>query len=234
MINDKGDVDKPGARYAFFDVDGTIINIKSVLSYLEYIRSPLELDKEAWFREYYATLHRKLANDEPREEINRYYYTVYKGLPLQVIKRLGREWFEHVEKQQGFYNEYILNRLQKHRRENFKIVLVTGSFYQILEPLAIKLEADAVLCTKLRLVNGVFTGELDDKPCIGQGKAEAIERFAQRVGIDLARCCGYGDDITDIPMLNIVGYPMLVFPGRWAQFATQSNRRIGMKEGANV
>jgi phosphoserine phosphatase len=50
-----------------------------------------------------------------------------------------------------------------------------------------------------------LTGEIDNPQTIGQGKAEAIASFLQQENGIARNCFGYGDDISDLPMLEAVG-----------------------------
>jgi len=45
-------------------------------------------------------------------------------------------------------------------------------------------------------------------------KADAIRRLAAEWRVDLDRCYGYSDSVTDLPMLEAVGHPVAVNPDR--------------------
>ena len=60
------------------------------------------------------------------------------------------------------------------------------------------------------VADGRYTGEIRPPQCIGRGKAEAIARFLAATGVSAALCHAYGDDISDLPMLDSVGYPVVV------------------------
>lgn len=199
-------------RCVFFDVDGTLINVKSVLSFLEFIRVQLALDYEPRFREYYRTLRHKMANREPREELNRFYYTLYRGFAVARVAQLGTEWFAQASRHSGFYNEKMTKTLLAWWRDGVPSVLVTGSFSALLEPLARRLPVDTILCTNLKTQDGVYTGDLDGHPCIGAGKVSAVREFARARDIPLEECFGYADDHTDIPMLVTLGGAVLIRP----------------------
>jgi uncharacterized protein (TIGR03382 family) len=47
---------------------------------------------------------------------------------------------------------------------------------------------------------------------MGPGKAEAIQKLAERDNIDLAGSYAYSDSGTDLPMMEIVGNPVAVNP----------------------
>ncbi len=45
-------------------------------------------------------------------------------------------------------------------------------------------------------------------------KARAVERLAEREGIDLSRSYAYGDSTHDVPTLSLVGNPVAINPDR--------------------
>ena len=201
-------------RYcSFFDVDGTIINTRSVLSFLEFLRTEVPLNGGE-FKRFYTLLCEMLSLKMPREEVNRFYYSIYRGFRVDDIASFGRKWFASVESRRGFYNEEVLEKMRAHRRDGAQIVLVTGSFSQLLEPLTQKLEVDAILCSSLQIDGGMFTGLLDGPACIGQGKAQKMIDYARCNNIDLNACFAYGDDPSDLPMLALVGNPVMLKPDK--------------------
>ena len=58
---------------------------------------------------------------------------------------------------------------------------------------------------------------------IGPGKAEAIAKFLQLNGADAAACWAIGDDLSDLPMLELVGNPVAV--GCGTPLANLANKR---------
>lgn len=197
---------------AFFDVDGTIINTRSILSFLDYIRLKLKLDYCENFITYYLKLCDMLAAGAPREEANRFCYSIYKGYRRDQLHKWGKEWFEINESEAGFYNPFVMKLIKKHQQSGHRIVLVTGSFRPLIEPLLSKIGGSDIICTELQHYNGIFTGELEGGACIGNGKKEKMIAYSEQDNLDLKSCYGYGDDISDLPMLNLCGYSMLVTP----------------------
>lgn len=63
-------------------------------------------------------------------------------------------------------------------------------------------------------VDGVYTGRPTGLFIYGEGKARAIEALAAREGIDLAASYAYTDSASDLPMLRLVGHPVVVNPDR--------------------
>ena len=75
------------------------------------------------------------------------------------------------------------------------------------------LGADRVVATRLAIVDGRYTGEIDYY-AYAEEKARAIEALAEQCGYDLAGCYAYSDSITDVHMLEVVGHPHAVNPDK--------------------
>ncbi|MEO6570748.1 MAG: HAD-IB family hydrolase [Ilumatobacteraceae bacterium] len=99
-----------------------------------------------------------------------------------------------------------------HRHANRATYIVSAAPQEIVEPLAMSLGMTSGLGTRGRVVDGVYTGDLDGPFCYGAGKVDAIESLARFEGFDLAQCYAYSDSASDLPMLGVVGHPVAVNP----------------------
>ena len=71
-----------------------------------------------------------------------------------------------------------------------------------------------ILSTSMEVENECYTGRILTPQTIGAGKAEAIRIFLASVNGMAEHCYAYGDDISDLPMLQSVGKPTVVRGGR--------------------
>jgi phosphoserine phosphatase len=90
---------------------------------------------------------------------------------------------------------------------------VSSSPEEIVEPLAHMLLADRWIATRPKVVDGIYTGELDFY-AYGPYKVQAINELARELDIHLERSFAYSDSITDLPMLECVGHPIAINPDR--------------------
>jgi phosphoserine phosphatase len=74
------------------------------------------------------------------------------------------------------------------------------------------LGAAHVIAARLAEEGGRFTGQLVGAPVGGKEKAAGMRRLAAEEGIALERSHAYGDSISDLPMLETVGFPHAVNP----------------------
>jgi HAD superfamily hydrolase (TIGR01490 family) len=193
-------------RYAFFDLDGTIIKIKSMMCFLHYccMHEVVAHDFDAAL----SLLERHCKNGASREQLNIAYYRLYRGGQWDVILNAGDQWFDTLELDAVFYSN-IVARLRQHKKQGDEVVIVSGSFEPCVAPFARFLDIRLSLTAEPEVRGGVMTGELKQQT-IGEGKAEAIARFLKHHRADLSRCYAYGDDVSDIPMLSSVGRACVV------------------------
>ena len=110
--------------------------------------------------------------------------------------------------------EEAIRHLDEHVRKGDLVFIVTSSSEDLARLLAQHLGADGALGTRTEVVDGRFTGRLRDGLNHGPKKAERVRAFAYAAGIDLARSTAYTDSINDLPLLELVGRPIVVNPDR--------------------
>jgi HAD superfamily hydrolase (TIGR01490 family) len=102
----------------------------------------------------------------------------------------------------------------EHRRAGRRIYLVSAAPAEIVGPLAAHLGADDAIASIARVdLEGRYTGEME-RYAYGTEKARLIEELAARDGVNLAASHAYTDSVTDLPMLEAVGHPVVVNPDR--------------------
>jgi fatty acyl-CoA reductase len=202
--------EKPGEVAAIFDVDGTLLasNVVSHYAWLKLRDLPAAL-RPLWAATLVARVPYYWALDKvSRAHFNRAFYRNYRGWKPARARRLGAESFSgYVLKR--LYPEAV-ETLREHKRAGHRIVLLSGALDFILEPFEDL--ADDVLTARLEEENGVYTGELSGTPVAGEARARMLASFARRRNVDLSRSYAYADSISDLPMLEAVGNPMVINP----------------------
>jgi len=204
----------PFEYYAFFDVDDTLINIKSMFSFMTYFAEHAPIDY-AFKQGKSMRLHHEfisLANSSGnRKIVNKAYYRQFAGVPVEIFDRLAASW---AILQENRMDELLIKStvqaLKQHKQEGGGIVFVSGSFPQALAPFMQALEADHCLASQLVINNGILTGEIGQPQTIGEGKAIAIREFLHAQSVASTQCFAYGDDISDVPMLKEVGTAAII------------------------
>ena len=92
-----------------------------------------------------------------------------------------------------------LNRL------GYQIVLVSGGFTNVIEPIARELGVSAVRANTLEVIDDVITGNVLDPIMDREGKRQALMHFAQEFNIPNRRTIAIGDGANDIDMISQAG-----------------------------
>lgn len=193
-------------NYAFFDLDGTLIKIKSMMSFLHYCCSRQLVAHE--FNSALSLLERHYKNGASREQLNIAYYRLYRGGRWDEIVAAGVRWFDTLDLSDVFYSN-VVARLREHQLQGDEVVIVSGSFEPCVAPMAKYLDITQTLITEPEVKSGKMTGELKQQ-AIGTGKVEAMDRFLKHTRADASCCYAYGDDVSDMPMLSFVGNASVV------------------------
>lgn len=199
--------------YAFFDVDDTLISVKSMLSFQDFwyhTRGEREAEKL-----YRSDLQAHMHEEACWSFLNRLYYRHFAGRQVAEVAAMGERWYALMKQHTpAFFHRPVVDALRAHQARGEEPVFVSGSFPALLEPLARELGVKHILATRMEIRDGTYTGEILPPQTIGQGKAEAIGQFLRSRATPAGGCYAYGDDWSDLPMLRAVGRPVIVAGGR--------------------
>jgi putative phosphoserine phosphatase/1-acylglycerol-3-phosphate O-acyltransferase len=134
------------------------------------------------------------------------------GRAADEIEALGERLF--VQQIAGMVYPQGGALIRAHRRAGHTIAIASSATPFQVAPLARELGIDNLLCTEVEVVNGLATGKLAGPVLWGTGKAEAVEQFGARNGIDLSISYAYGNGTEDLPYLEAVGRPRPLNPDR--------------------
>jgi HAD superfamily hydrolase (TIGR01490 family) len=195
-------------RAAFFDLDETLIRVKSMFRFLEFHLARRGMPT-AVFDRVRSDLDGLAAAGWTRQQTNRAYYRVYANQPADRLTAHGELWFADEQARGGLFVGPVLDVLRAHQANGDLTVLVSGSFPPCVDPIARYVDADRVMCTRPEIVDGCYTGQVD-VPVIGPAKADAVREVVERYGLAADDCYAYGDHASDLPMLRSVGHPVVV------------------------
>lgn len=194
---------------ALFDLDETLISIKSLVSFLRFY-----CEKSHNMSQYnrFMRLFKKLrTQDTCREIINAIYFETFKHLHVEQVNELTQLWFQNALKNSlDFFNEKVLTTFYEHKKRNACCIIITGAFQQLVVPIAHHVGANVVIANKLEEKNDKFTGKIQGLQIIGSGKGKALQQFINIFPhYDLLSAYAYADDISDYEMLSMVGHPVV-------------------------
>lgn len=206
---------------AFFDMDKTLIaeNSGSLLMRYRYERG----EASSW------DLARGLAS-----------YLRYKigALDIQswtsemAAEFSGREESEVFEEAREWFSEMVAptiypqarELIDHHLEEGHVVAIVSGATRFVTEPLATFLGVDHSLYTRMEVEDGRLTGRVVEPVCFEGGKVYWLQRFIAKHDIDLAKSWFYTDSVTDLPLLEKVGHPVVTNPDPLLYRAAVSRR----------
>jgi HAD superfamily phosphoserine phosphatase-like hydrolase len=187
----------PDYETVFTDVDDTIIRGKSLFGFLDHIAG-----RERVLEEILGLLSRGI----PRSIVNATYYErVLTGVPVREVTAASAGWFESASRAPGFLKRGVVDFLREQALRGARLVLLTGSFAELVAGLERHLGPFHVIGAPLECRNGTYTGKLSDAPTIGYGKAKALRKYAAEYNLQLDRCLGLGDDTSDLEFMELLG-----------------------------
>jgi putative phosphoserine phosphatase/1-acylglycerol-3-phosphate O-acyltransferase len=136
----------------------------------------------------------------------------YRGLAESVLEELGEEVFRKHLATQIYPESRAL--VSAHQAMGHTVSIVSSATRYQAAPLARDMGIRHLLCTRLAVERGIFTGEVVRPTCWGEGKVLAARELAARHDLDLEQSYFYTDSHEDLPLLEAVGRPRPLNPSR--------------------
>ena len=137
---------------------------------------------------------------------------------------------DYLELSEQLYNKHLAKLvypesralIEAHLRKGHTVAIVSAATpYQIM-PAAKELGVEHVRCSKLEVVDGVFTGSIVRSAYNGKGKVDAVEQLAHQFDIDVSQSFFYTDSDQDLELLRHVGKPRPLNPSKMLRRIAQS------------
>ena len=90
-------------------------------------------------------------------------------------------------------------------QQGHKVGVVSGGFIEVIEPILKALEIDFYRANKLKIQDGVLTGEIDGPLIDSHAKRMALEEFADQEQVQLEQTVAIGDGANDLEMIKAAG-----------------------------
>jgi HAD superfamily hydrolase (TIGR01490 family) len=201
----------PGA--AFFDLDRTVIAKSSALAFgRPFYRDGL-IKRSDVVKAAYAQLIFRLggADEAAMARTRDYMAKLCQGWRVDQVREIVTEALEEL------INPYIYAEagklIEEHQAAGRDVVLVSASGEEIVRPIGELLGVDDIIATRMAVADGRYTGEIEFYAA-GPAKVDGVRSAAAERGYDLAASYAYSDSITDLPLLEAVGFPTAVNPDR--------------------
>ena len=192
-------------KYAFFDLDGTLIPIDSSILWAETLLNNVGPEKEKLIQE-------RLRFDQDYrdgcldiDKFEDFEMKLLARFPRKELDVLLRQYLR--EKIEPFILPKAVNLVNNYKKAGAKVIMVTASYRYPVEPIARSFRMDALLCAEPETdENGEFTGR-----CLRENfaasKVVGVKQYLLDRGesLDVLReSAFYSDSINDLPLLEFV------------------------------
>jgi HAD superfamily hydrolase (TIGR01490 family) len=196
-------------RAAFFDLDRTLVRVNTGPLYVRWRMRQRRMGFSDLLRVSFWSVQYTLGVIDA-DAVSRAAAATLAGIDEASYRRECADWVEadvlkHI-------TTAAREELARRRDEGFLCALLTGTSPYVADPVAAHLGVEHVLCSRMAVREGRFTGGLEPPLCYGEGKLIRASAWANRAGVDLARSVFYTDSVSDVPMLEAVGEPRVINP----------------------
>lgn len=145
-----------------------------------------------------------------RDAIKKYFVQkAFAGQSVADIETMAIAFASEVA--ESWIRNDVAARLRWHQDQGHVVVLVSASLDPYLVPFGDLCEVDAVLCTQLEEVDGLYTGELVGNNCRGDEKVRRLHSWMADAGIPVTSLgYAYGDSSGDSALLAAAHTGVLV------------------------
>ena len=211
-------------RVIFFDLDKTLIDCHSANNWLwRELRSGnisyFDALKGVWWLLKY-----KLGFAKMEDSIRKAIQGFQGQKEVDVKHRISMFWEEDIKNR---LRPKARNILEKHKEAGDVLALITGSSFYLAEIFGKEWGFTHIIANRFLTEGDTFTGEAQEPLCYGEGKVHYAEEIAVQHGVSLSECVFYTDSISDLPLLERVGEPIVVHPDYFL-------KRMAQKRGWDI
>jgi len=195
----------------FFDLDRTLVNANSgkllvSQAYEKRIMTFTDLISAIWLSFLYKF------NLKDTEKIIAGMVRWLAGVHQRTVTELSSEIFEKY--MLPAISDETRKEIIMHKNKNAAVVILSSALSPVCRAVADYLEMDEIICTDLEVDGDMYTGRPSGKLCFGNEKVIRLTKYCEKNNNKVEDTWYYGDSISDLPVLSIVGYPVCINPDR--------------------
>ena len=195
---------------AIFDFDGTLIAGYSAVAFIRE-----QLRRGDLSPRQFAELARAATNFG----LGNLGFSGMMAITAQFMRGIEEETYHEVGR--ALYTRQIARLIypesralvEAHRAKGHTLAIISSATRYQVDAAAADLGIEHVLCTRLEVKDGKFTGSVISPTCFGKGKVVAAEALAKKHRADLDKSFFYSDSHDDLQLLERVGKPRALNPG---------------------
>jgi HAD superfamily hydrolase (TIGR01490 family) len=165
------------------------------------------------------------STDESTQAVLALVKDLLEGVPEKDVARMAPDLLAGILPR--IYPQ-MMDEVHLHQDAGRPAFIVSAASNPLVELLAEVLGFEGGIGTRYEVAaDGTLTGDIEGPFIYGEGKVEAMQRFAEEHEIDIAQSWAYSDSASDLPMLRAVGNPVAVNPDpELAEVAQREGWRI--------
>lgn len=195
--------------FAFFDLDRTIISENSGKVLIKHAYKNGLITKLDIIRSVYISLLYKLDLKDTTKIIATL-VSWLKGVPEKTMADLSEEICEDYLFKS--IRPEIRSEIEFHKINGAGVIILSSAILPVCQRIASHLALDDVICSKLEIINGSYTGRSSGSICFGEEKLVRLREYCAFNRISISDTWYYTDSISDLSVLESVGNPVCVNP----------------------
>jgi HAD superfamily hydrolase (TIGR01490 family) len=197
---------------AFFDLDKTLMAGSSAMHFgRAAYRSGMVRRRQlaAWGIDH-LRFRLRGSTDEGTQALLAVVKDLLGGVPEKDVARMAPDLLAGILPR--IYPQ-MMDEVHAHQDAGRPAFIVSAASNPLVELLAHVLGFEGGIGTRYEVTaDGTLTGDIEGPFIYGEGKVEAMRRFADEHEIELEASWAYSDSASDLPMLRAVGSPVVVNP----------------------
>jgi HAD superfamily hydrolase (TIGR01490 family) len=202
---------------AFFDVDGTLYTANMWRGLMQYAAAHGRKMRTRWYFGSLIPLYllrklRLISEENFRKPwVSQLPWIIQNWRAEQAeaaFKWIAREYLPPSARND------IIAILREHVAQGHAVILVSAMLRPVLQEIAKSLGATGVVGTQIEIKDARISGRIDSPVCMGAQKEQLARAFleSRNLDIDFAASYAYADSFSDLPLFEMVGNPVAVYP----------------------
>jgi len=214
----------PGTRLALFDLDHTLLTGDSDALWCDFLMLRRVVDPAVFAAANTDMDSRYRAGKAGAQEFCEFYVSTLTGMTRTTGEALRKEFLDKVIRPRIPADARAL--VERHRQAGDVLVMTTATNRFITELTAIEFGIEHLIATEIEEFHGAFTGRTRDVLNMREGKVTRLSDWLAKRGwpqVMMGEATFYSDSINDLPLLSVVGTPVVVDAD--AKLAAEAGRR---------
>ena len=208
-------------KIALFDFCETLANFQTADAYVHFVQtnSPvshkfIKLSYDLLNKSHLLGIPRRLFPESSMDK--KWIMRQMAGRSEEEMTVLARKYYD--ERVKPALIPEVVEELKTKQLEGYKIYLISAGYSIYLQFFAQEFAVDGVIATKIAFNNGVCLGRFDGPDCMFSHKLDYIKQGIPDNHFE--DWFAYTDSITDLPLLELVGHPVVIskeISQKWAE-----------------